>query len=381
MKQLLIIISVFGALFLNNLQGQSVVFNDYFKDTPPRLDYFHTGNSAEKIFAVDCLLSDGPWPGNTTHLLDELILGTYFFEVEDTTTEGIIFSRGFASIFGEWKTTPEAEHWETFHESLCVLWPQRPIGVYIGKCQNDNPFHRIWHFSIDPAARYLGPVPLPALYPWWVDFCNGKPEHMMDIIVMDNGYSVSRQKKCKADVERLLGEFFAIEPFKLRKTDIIVGAVGPPFALEGIYKPHPGILSRSNLSLSYGVFDAERYVLGFDNRILRNVASTMTNDFTFIIVNERTYGSGGIYNLYELVFADNKFSDYIFVHELVHHFDDLAYYVYYTLAAAYQAPDTFIEPWEPNITALKKLAKFLRNHLVEGGTPFQTHGIKKNSTA
>ena len=48
-----------------------------------RLDYFHTGTSAEERFALDGVALEGPWPGRLDKALDDTNLGKYFFEVVD----------------------------------------------------------------------------------------------------------------------------------------------------------------------------------------------------------------------------------------------------------------------------------------------------------
>ncbi|HUK88909.1 MAG TPA: peptidase M64 N-terminal domain-containing protein, partial [Blastocatellia bacterium] len=85
-----------------------------------RLDYYHTGNSAQESFSVDrVVIEQLPWPGNPAKPLDDTNLGRYFFEVRDQSTSRPIYSRGFASIFGEWETTDEARTANrTFSESL-----------------------------------------------------------------------------------------------------------------------------------------------------------------------------------------------------------------------------------------------------------------------
>ena len=95
-----------------------------------RVDYFHTGNKGEEIVALDRVVSAGPWAGSRTRLIDTTNLGKYYFEVVDRETNQPIFSRGFASVFGEWETTDEAkERAGTFHESLRFPWPKKPVQV------------------------------------------------------------------------------------------------------------------------------------------------------------------------------------------------------------------------------------------------------------
>ena len=61
-------------------------------------------------------------------------------------------------------------------------------------------------------------------------------------------------------------------------------------------------------------------MLTFENRSLRDVASFAPYEFIEILTNSRTYGGGGIFNLYSTVAADSLWSPYVFVHEFGHHF-------------------------------------------------------------
>jgi len=90
-----------------------------------------------------------------------------------------------------------------------------------------------------------------------------------------------------------------------------------------------------------------------------------------ILVNERSFGGGGIYNLYTTVSVDNKFGEYIMVHEFGHHMGALAD-EYYTSSIAYEQPKITAEPWETNITALFDASNLKWKDLVEEGTPLPT---------
>ena len=89
------------------------------------------------------------------------------------------------------------------------------------------------------------------------------------------------------------------------------------------------------------------------------------------MVNGRTYGGGGIYNLYSTVAADNAFAPYVFIHEFGHHFAALAD-EYYTSPVAYLPSEKREEPWEPNVTALLDPASLKWKDLVAPGTPLPT---------
>src|SRR3954452_8428650 len=74
-----------------------------------RLDYYHTGDATSEIFSLDEVVIEGAWPGPLDRLVDHTNLGKYFFEVIDRKTNRVLYSRGFASIYGEWESTDEAK--------------------------------------------------------------------------------------------------------------------------------------------------------------------------------------------------------------------------------------------------------------------------------
>ncbi len=91
-------------------------------------------------------------------------------------------------------------------------------------------------------------------------------------------------------------------------------------------------------------------MLVFDNARLREVAAAAPYEFIEVVVNDRKYGGGGIFNQYATVAADHAFTPYVFVHEFGHHFAGLAD-EYYTSDVAYESPKGRPEPWEKNVTA------------------------------
>ena len=94
-------------------------FNDDFTGATMRLDFYHTGTASMEHVALDSVRVEGAWPGSRTQLVDRSNAGKYFFEIVDLESQTVLYSRGFASIYGEWETTGEArERHRTFHESL-----------------------------------------------------------------------------------------------------------------------------------------------------------------------------------------------------------------------------------------------------------------------
>lgn len=367
--------SVTGKPLVSEIQAinkGNVDFDTYFIDKTMRFDYFHSGTAKEEHFAKDQVVSDGRWAGSRKSLLDNLNLGLYFFEVIDKETNVLLYSMGFASVFGEWQTIPEAaENWGTFHESLRFPWPKNPVKIALKKRDAINEFKTIWTTEIDPSSRQVNPANL--VLPEKVDVImeNGQPGEKVDIVILGDGYSSKEMDKFRKDATRLAGYLMGAEPFKSRKNDFNIRAVETPSEGSGVNKPHHGFFARTPLSVHYSSFDSERYALTYDNKTVRDVASQVPYDLMVIMVNERTYGGGGIYNLYTTVSADNKFAGYIMVHEFGHHMAALAD-EYYTSSVSYEVPAPTVEPWEPNITALFDKSNLKWKDLVEQGTPIPT---------
>jgi len=348
-------------------------FDDAFVDKTMRVDYYHTGNTTTDIISLDQVVSDGRWPGSRTRMIDDTNFGAYFFEVFDAESGEALYSRGFASLFGEWQSTAEArETHRTFHESVRFPWPKKPVRVVLSKRGEDGAFAEMASFEIDPDSRFVNPADRAPEGDVWALFEHGPPSEKVDIVVVGAGYSADEMDKFRADAERLVGELFSYEPFKGRKRDFNVWAIDLPAPASGVTRPHSDRWRRTPLSTQYGIFDSERYLLTPDNRRMRDVISAAPYEFVAVLVNAAQYGGGGIYNWQAVSSVDSEFSDYVFVHEFGHHFAGLAD-EYYTSPVAYETGgEQHPEPWEANVTALHDPAALKWADLVEPGTPLPT---------
>jgi hypothetical protein len=348
-------------------------FESDFHDKTMRVDYFHTGGPGGEVVSLDQIVSDGPWAGSWTRLVDTTNLGTYLFQVSDGGDGRLLYSRGFASLYGEWETTAEVRTLSrTFHESLRFPWPRRPVQVTLLKRGGDGAFAPLWSTAIDPGSRFANPADLPAEGTVWAVFENGPPRDKVDLVLLGEGYAADEMDKFHRDVRRLVDKLFATDPFRRRKADFNVWAIDLPTAVSGVNRPHVGAFRRNPVGTTYNIFDSERYLLNMNNRRLRDVLSAAPYEFMEILVNEKQYGGGGIYNAQATTAVDTAFAEYVFVHEFGHHFAALAD-EYYTSPVAYETGGTeHPEPWEPNVTALLDPDKLKWADLVADDTPLPT---------
>ena len=348
-------------------------FDDDFIDKTMRVDYFHSGGRGTEILALDEVVSDGRWSGSRTRLVDDLNLGKYLFEVVDRQTRRVLYSRGFASIYGEWETTPAArEVYATFHESLRFPWPQRAVQVMLKVRDRENGFYEIWSTVIDPNSRFVNPANRAPAGEVWPIIESGPPSEKVDLLVIGEGYTAGEIPKFHADADRLVDGLFGEEPFASRRSDFNVWGLDLPSPQSGVSRPRAMEFRRTPLSAQYNIFDSERYLLTYDNRALRDVASAAPYEFIAILANEEQYGGGGIFNFHATAAAGTGFAEYVFVHEFGHHFAGLAD-EYYTSDVAYETGGAYHpEPWEPNVTALHDPESLKWGDLVEPGTPLPT---------
>jgi len=338
-----------------------------------RVDYYHTGDAKSEVFSVDRVVIEPlPWSGDLSQAIDKSNLGKYFFEVRDQKTKQVLYSRGFASIYGEWETTDEAKTIKrTFQESLRFPAPTSVVEIVLKKRDAKNVFQDIWTTVVDPQDQFVDrskpapPAPVITIQKM------GEPETKVDFLILGDGYTAAEAKKFEADAKRLTEVLFSTSPFKENHRRFNVWAICPPAAESGISRPSSGIYRDSPLGATYDAFGSERYVLTFDNRALRKTAQFAPYEFIEVLANNRTYGGGGIFNLYSTVACDNAFANYVFVHEFGHHFAGLAD-EYYTSAVAYAPAADLIEPWEPNATALLDAGRLKWRDLVSPSTPIPT---------
>ena len=338
-----------------------------------RLDFFHSGNFETEMFSLDEVVIEAlPWTGNMQQPVDKTLRGKYLFEIANDASGDISWSRSFSSIYGEWETTREARELNrAFHESLRFPRPTAPFHVVVKKRGAANQFEEIWRISIDPndymhhreTAMYADQVVAIVN--------NGDPAQKVDLLLLGDGYTAVEHDAFIAKAREMTDILFATSPFKERKQDFNVWAIAPHAAESGVSRPSTNTYRDSPIGARYDSFRSERYVLTFDNKSWRRIASSTPYDFVEILTNSETYGGGGIYGLFSTAAANGEWAPYLFVHEFGHHFAGRAD-EYYTSSVAYEGPEEIIEPYEPNVTALLDPENLKWKHLVGKNTPLPT---------
>ena len=329
-------------------------FDAWFVDKTMRVDYFHAGDAAGETITLDRVYDQGAWAGSRTRLVDPFDLGRYRVMVYDGAGGTLLFSKGYDSYFGEYKTSGPALAGvrRTYHETALLPYPKKPVRFTVEARDRSNAWKPLFSQTIDPAdMTIVRERPVPGVQVIEV-IRSGEPRRKVDVLIVAEGYTAAEEAKVRADLDRFAAVLFGLEPYKSHRDKFNVAGVFKPSAESGCDEPSHGSFRSTAVGATFDSLGSERYLLTEDNRSLRDIAAHAPYDTLFIMVNHKRYGGGGIYNFYCTFTTDNQWHDYLFLHEFGHSFAGLAD-EYYTSDVAYnEFYPAGVEPAEPNITAL-----------------------------
>jgi len=375
MKKLILILSLSSLLTASAFSQDLTTFNKYFIDQTMRIDYYHIGNSEEETITLDQIYKYGIWAGSRVHLIDEMNLGRYLVKIYDSASGEVIYSRGFDSYFGEYKTSSEglAGVSKTFSESAIIPYPKNKIIFAMERRDEKQNLFEFYRTEIDPENVMIirDEVKDNTVRVYDAE-SNGDPHNRADIVILGEGYTIDEKSKFENDLKYFTNVFFSQEPYKSNSDKFNIHGVYKPSVDSGIDEPRADLFKNTVLSCTFNSMGSERYVLTEDNKAIRNLAAFVPYDAIYIMINHARYGGGGIYNFFCTFTTDNQFRDYLFLHEFGHSFSGLAD-EYYTSDVQYN--DFYplqIEPLEPNVTALLNAPNVKWQEFVTLGTEIPT---------
>lgn len=356
-------------LFVFNMQAQN--FEQYFVDKTMRVDYIHAGDATTDLYFIDEIIAEPHWSGNPHHLIDECGFGYYLVKVFDVASEKLIYSKYYASLYGEWRTTFEAKTIQkSFSETVVFPYPKNSVDVvFYTKNTENGIFEEKYRFQIDPNSYFIK-RDRRHVYPVYEVENNGDPHNKVDIVIIPDGYTEAEMKQFMKDCDFFRDEFFKYEPYTSHRQKFNIHAVMAPSKESGVDLPGENVWKNTLVDCSFWTFDSERYLMTTDNKTLRDVAANAPYDQIYILVNHPKYGGGGIFNQYCTGINKNESAGKIIVHEFGHGFAGLGdeyvgnseYNDFYNMK---------LEPSDPNVTTLVDF-KSKWSDLVAPDTPIPT---------
>lgn len=86
------------------VHGQTA-FDAFFEPKSLRIDFALSGNATVQQAALQQLREEPVWGGPVHNLLDPFAYGGYLVKVYDKASGQLLYSRGFNTLFEEWRTT------------------------------------------------------------------------------------------------------------------------------------------------------------------------------------------------------------------------------------------------------------------------------------
>lgn len=354
-------------------------FHKYFNSYRLRVDCIHYGNAKTEGYALDKVVVEPRWGGNPDKLIDPLDYGTYKEAIYDHKSGRLIYSRGLATLFGEYKTTKQARAGvvRAFSESFLAPMPLHPVDLVVSVRTRTGRFRRLWKLMIDPKSyKNIRQAPNPnvrVFKPWHT----GSPAHRVDIMVVGDGYCQAQSGKFQADLRHFTHVFLGTPPFSKRKAVINIYGVLKLSQDCGISEPRKGRYLRTAIGASFDTFGSARYLTTRANTALRDAGSSVPYDIIYIMANTARYGGGGIYNLFSVFASDNEWDGYLMTHEFGHAFAGLADEYYSSKVAYENFYPKGTEPWEPNISRRHHRKDLKWKKLATPGIPIPTPDIPK----
>lgn len=327
-------------------------YDTYFTGERLRLDLVLSGDANSQSVSLMELHREDFWSGSRNSLVDHFGYGQYFLEA--FSGSNLIFSRGFCSLFEEWRTTEQAGRVRmAATQCLWMPFPKDSIHIVLyERIRETGRFSALAEFDVDPADTHItagreNDFHLTALQ------YKGDPSAKVDLVFAGEGYMATEMAKLREDSRRMMEYMFTMEPYASRREDFNIWLVESPSPESGVDLPRDSTWRNTLMDAMFDTFYTDRYLTIMNHRKIATAVSGAPFDAIFVVANETKYGGGGMYGSYAMGTSDNERSLPVFIHEFGHSFAGLGD-EYYDSETAYD--DNYypldVEPWEPNITTL-----------------------------
>lgn len=359
-------------IFTVNINAQTIDYDKYFTDKSLRMDVFQCGMRDTSHYVFDKFIIEQYFGGSKVNLIDNLNFGTNRVKVVDATSNNVIYTHGYNTLFQEWQNTDEALVLERcYEESVSVPLPKNKAFIVLEiRNRITGDFDEIFSKLFDP-NEIFNSTEQRYIFPVYDVLVHGNPSEKVDVIILPEGYTEDEMEKFKTDCNNLVNILKKQEPFSSHINDFNFRAVLAPSEESGTDIPSENKWVRTILNSHFNTFYIDRYCTTRNYFSVKDVAANAPYDQIYILVNSNLYGGGGLYNYYSLSTSGNMSADKVIIHEFGHAFAGLA--------DEYEEPDSplallynlEIEPWEANLTTLVDFdSKW--SDLVEEDTPIPT---------
>ena len=346
--------------------AQQPKYETYFTPDRLRIDLTFAGDASYQKIYLDGLVKECAWSGSKTNLIDTFNYGEYRLEVQTLQGEAI-YSKGFNTLFQEWRTTADAVTTpQAFCSSYTIPYPKEKVVLKVyERVKATGVYSEIFSVGINPADKLISHEVANS---WKVSSLmqNGDPATKVDLCFIAEGYTAQEMEKFRADALRFTEYLFTMAPYNRHKEDFNIWLVESVSEESGTDIPHEDVWKKTVANSNFYTFRSDRYLTAQNQKTICQIATAAPYDALYVIVNNEKYGGGGIYNFYGLSASNCKWAEEVFVHEFGHSFAGLGDEYYDSSTSYEEFYNIKIEPWEPNLTTLVNFESKWKDMLPSG---------------
>jgi hypothetical protein len=346
--------------------AQQPKYETYFTPDRLRIDLTFAGDASYQKIYLDGLVKECAWSGSKTNLIDTFNYGEYRLEVQTLQGEAI-YSKGFNTLFQEWRTTADAVTTpQAFCSSYTIPYPKEEVVLKVyERVKATGVYSEIFSVGINPADKLISHEVANS---WKVSSLmqNGDPATKVDLCFIAEGYTAQEMEKFRADALRFTEYLFTMAPYNRHKEDFNIWLVESISEESGTDIPHEDVWKKTVANSNFYTFRSDRYLTAQNQKTICQIATAAPYDALYVIVNNEKYGGGGIYNFYGLSASNCKWAEEVFVHEFGHSFAGLGDEYYDSSTSYEEFYNIKIEPWEPNLTTLVNFESKWKDMLPSG---------------
>lgn len=337
-----------------------------------RIDFALSGNEQMQSAALMQLREEPDWSGPRDNLIAPFDYGGYMLHAYDKTSQKLIYTYGFNTLFEEWRTTDQAKtETQSWTNSVVMPFPHDRVHlVLLGRNRITNEKDTLLAWEVDPNSLFIDRGKL-TVHPVLDIQVKGVSSGKVDLVFLAEGYTAAEKEKFWNDARRFSVTLFDTPPFDQCRDDFNVRAVFLESEEAGTDFSGKGIFLHTALNAGFYTFGTDRYLTTPDMKSIRDAVWNVPCDAIFVLVNSEVYGGGGMYNFYAIGTADNERTAHVFVHEFGHSFAGLADEYFSSETAYNDFYNIQFEPWEPNITSLVNFDSKWED-MLPTGTPVPT---------
>lgn len=287
-----ILIFILSCLQAGILGAQTPEYDKYFTSDRLRIDFILSGNSDSQQAYLAGLRKECQWAGSPASLIDPFRYGEYMFEAWSGQT--LIYSKGFSTLFQEWRTTAEArEVSKAYTQAVWMPFPKEEIRITLSeRVKATGGFREIFSCNVDPEDALISRESAPdyAVTPL---LTSGDMAHKVDLLFVAEGYTADQMDKFHNDCRKFMEYLFSMEPYKSRKSDFNVTAVDVVSSEQGTDIPNRDIWKHTALNSHFYTFYIDRYLTITDHKAIADNVAGAPFDALFIVVNEENTAEAG----------------------------------------------------------------------------------------